>query len=64
MIEAIFACCHSNSQFEDGSYGGDEIDLKMFEFSKAHIVKSERADVLWMIKTERKCWEVLKINQF
>lgn len=60
----LFSCCHTVKYF-DNEYQGDEIDLKMFLFTKSTFKQSDNMRVRCEITdNEGKKYEVLRINQY
>ena len=51
-------------KFDNDSYTGDEIDLKMFERTKARMLNSSNPGVFREIELNSNRFEILRVNQF
>lgn len=59
----LFGCCHTVRHIS-GEFLGDELDLRMFEFSGFDYCKSSNETVKLKVRKNQTVLEVLRINQF
>lgn len=63
MIADLFASCNSVETI-NREVKGDEIDLRLFEYTNSQLQESSQAGVVREVKVHGRTLEVLKINQY
>jgi cation-transporting ATPase 13A3/4/5 len=63
LISILFASCNS-VELINAEVKGDEIDLRMFDFTRSQLAQGKAAHVVREVHVQGKVVEVLKINQY
>jgi hypothetical protein len=63
MISDLFASCNSVETI-NREVKGDEIDLRLFEYTNSRLQDNQQANIVRDIKVHGRTLEVLKINQY
>jgi hypothetical protein len=63
MVADLFASCNSVETI-NREVRGDEIDLRLFQYTSSRLQDTQTANVLREVKVHGRTLEVMKINQY